>query len=67
MSTALIDKKYRDGVPNCISLIDVQDHSADEVGHAAAKTKKKSTPIFFIVKKIKNKKDFNLIYKLKNK
>ena len=41
MSTALIDKKYRDGVPNCISLVDVQDHSADEAGHAAAKTKKR--------------------------
>jgi hypothetical protein len=43
MSTTLIDKKYRDGVPNCISLIDTHDHSADETGHAAAKIKRRKS------------------------
>jgi DNA replication regulator SLD3 len=41
MSTTLIDKKYRDGVPNCVSLIAIQDHSADEATQIAGKTKKK--------------------------
>jgi DNA replication regulator SLD3 len=40
MSTTLVDKKFRDGLPNCISLIDLQDHSADDANLAAGKTKK---------------------------
>jgi len=41
MSTTLIDKKYRDGVPTCIALVDVQDHSAEEAAQASSKSKKK--------------------------
>lgn len=40
MSTTLLDKKYRDGVPERVSLIDIQDHSADD---ATAKTKKRKS------------------------
>ncbi|TVY37433.1 hypothetical protein LOCC1_G007360 [Lachnellula occidentalis] len=43
MSTTLIDKKYRDGVPECVSLIDIQDHSVDEAIKAASKPKKRKT------------------------
>ena len=41
MSTTLIDKKYRDGLPGCISLIDIEDHSADDANHVTEKTKKR--------------------------
>ena len=41
MSTTLIDKKYRDGVPTCIALVDVQDHSAEEAAQASSKSKKR--------------------------
>jgi DNA replication regulator SLD3 len=43
MSTTLIDKKYRDGVPECVSLIDIQDHSADDANEAASKPKKRKS------------------------
>ncbi|RDW88863.1 hypothetical protein BP6252_00895 [Coleophoma cylindrospora] len=43
LSTTLIDKKYRDGLPACISLLDIQDHTADELDQAAGKPKKKRT------------------------
>lgn len=39
LSTTMIEKKYRDAVPNCVSLIDVHD-SAEE-GQAAGKPKKR--------------------------
>lgn len=39
MSTTVVDKKYRDGVPNCISLIDVHDHSAEDVAMKPKKRK----------------------------
>jgi len=48
MSATLIDKKYRDGVPGCISLIDVQDPSGDDVNQANAKGKMRKS-----IKKIK--------------
>jgi DNA replication regulator SLD3 len=41
MSTTLIDKKYRDGVPNCVALIDIHDHSAEDAIQVAGKPKKK--------------------------
>jgi DNA replication regulator SLD3 len=41
MTTKLIDKKYSDGVPACVSLIDVQDHSADDVNQDAERAKKR--------------------------
>jgi DNA replication regulator SLD3 len=43
MSTTLIDKKYRDGIPTCIALIDIHDHSAEEATQASGKTKKKKS------------------------
>jgi DNA replication regulator SLD3 len=43
MSTTLIDKKYRDGVPNCIALVDIQDHSAEDATHASGKPRKKKS------------------------
>ncbi len=41
MSSTLLDKKYRDGIPTCISLIDIEDHSAEEATHANPKRKKR--------------------------
>jgi DNA replication regulator SLD3 len=43
MSTTLIDKKYRDGIPTCIALIDIHDHSAEEATQVSGKTKKKKS------------------------
>ena len=43
MSTTLIDKKYRDGVPACIALIDVQYHSAEDATQASGKSKKRKS------------------------
>lgn len=43
MSSTLIDKKYRDGVPTCISLLDIQDQSEDNADPATAKAKKRRT------------------------
>jgi hypothetical protein len=43
MSTTLIDKKYRDGVPSCIALIDIQDHSAEDANQASGKSKKRKS------------------------
>jgi len=43
LSMTLIDKKYRDGVPGCVSLIDIHDHSADEANQAAGKPKKRKS------------------------
>ena len=43
MSTTLIDKKYRDGVPNCIALIDIQDHSAEDATQASGKSRKRKS------------------------
>ncbi len=42
ISSTLLDKKYRDGIPTCISLIDIEDHSGEEANHANPKKKKKS-------------------------
>ena len=52
MTTKLIDKKYSDGVPSCVSLIDVQDHSVDDADQGAEKTKKRRSS-----KKMKPGKD----------
>lgn len=41
ISTTLIDKKYKDGVPECVSLIDIHDHSAADVLQTVEKTKKR--------------------------
>jgi DNA replication regulator SLD3 len=43
MSTTLVDKKYRDGVPECVSLIDILDQSADDAKHDAEKAKKRKS------------------------
>lgn len=40
LSSTLLDKKYRDGVPVCVSAIDIHDQSGDD---AAAKPKKKKS------------------------
>ena len=50
LTTSLIDKKYRDGLPNCISMIDIEDHSANEA--ATSKPKKRR-----VSKKMKPGKD----------
>lgn len=52
MTTKLIEKKYIDGVPSCVSLMDVQDHSADDANQGAEKTKKRRSS-----KKMKPGKD----------
>jgi len=41
MSTTLIDKKYKDGLPGCVSLIDIHVHSADDADQAVEKAKKR--------------------------
>jgi hypothetical protein len=41
MSSTSLEKKYRDGVPTCVSLIDIHDHTADEAAQAGGKPKKK--------------------------
>ena len=41
MPTNLLDKKYRDGVPQLVALIDINDHSADEAKQEAEKAKKR--------------------------
>ncbi|KAF4620089.1 hypothetical protein G7Y89_g14730 [Cudoniella acicularis] len=43
MSTTLLDKKYREGVPGCVSLIDIQGQSEDDVNGAPPKTKKRKS------------------------
>ncbi|KAH7330385.1 DNA replication regulator SLD3-domain-containing protein [Rhexocercosporidium sp. MPI-PUGE-AT-0058] len=43
MSSTLLEKKYRDGVPTCVSLIDIHDPSADDAAQAGGKPKKKRT------------------------
>lgn len=48
LSATVIDKKFRDGVPECISLIDIQDHSAEEAKEATSRPKKRK-----IMKKMK--------------
>lgn len=42
MSTTFLDKKYRDGVPTCVSLVDVHDHSGEENQPMKAKKRKTS-------------------------
>jgi DNA replication regulator SLD3 len=41
LSTTQLDKKYRDGVPECVSMIDIQDHSADDANKGTEKPKKR--------------------------
>ena len=41
LSTTLIDKKYRDGLPGCISLLDIQDESGNEANQVAGNPKKR--------------------------
>lgn len=43
MSTSLIDKKYKDGVPGCVSLIDINDNSAEDADQAAGKPKRRKS------------------------
>ncbi|RFU35956.1 hypothetical protein B7463_g292, partial [Scytalidium lignicola] len=40
LSANVIDKKYRDGIPSCVALIDIDAHSADEHIQDGAKVKK---------------------------
>ncbi|KAL3428042.1 hypothetical protein PVAG01_01551 [Phlyctema vagabunda] len=41
LSTNLVDKKYRDGVPNCLSLLDMHENTADDGEQTNGKPKKK--------------------------
>lgn len=43
LSTTVIDKKYRDGVPGYVSSIDILDQSANEAKQDAEKMKKRRT------------------------
>jgi hypothetical protein len=43
MSTTLIDKKYKDGVSECVSLADFNDHSAEDASQTVAKAKKRKS------------------------
>ena len=40
LSTNLLDKKYRDGLPSSIALIDIVDHSGNDATKTKAKRKK---------------------------
>ncbi|KAH8808223.1 DNA replication regulator SLD3-domain-containing protein [Xylogone sp. PMI_703] len=40
LSTNVIDKKYRDGVPGCVNLINIHVHSADELSQDGTRPKK---------------------------
>ncbi|KUJ20411.1 uncharacterized protein LY89DRAFT_442789 [Mollisia scopiformis] len=42
LSNALIDSKYRDGVPTCVSLLDIQDQSEDNANPTAKVKRRKS-------------------------
>lgn len=39
LSVNLVDKKYRDGVPGCVSLIELHEHSADQENGKGKKRK----------------------------
>jgi len=39
LPTTTIDKKYKDGVPGCVSLIDIHDHSGEDATGKAKKRK----------------------------
>jgi len=41
LTTSLVDKKYKEGLPGCIASIDVEDHSGNEA--AKVKTRKKKS------------------------
>ena len=41
ITPTLIDKKYRDAVPACISSVDIHDQSADDVNQVSFRPKKK--------------------------
>ena len=43
MTPKLVDKKYSDGVPSCVSLIDDQDHSVDDAKHSDKNKKRRSS------------------------
>lgn len=42
LSTTVIDKKYRDGLPDCVSMMDIEDHSANEAANSKQKKKRVS-------------------------
>ncbi|CZS90696.1 hypothetical protein WAI453_004013 [Rhynchosporium graminicola] len=52
MSSTLLEKKYREGVPMCVSLVDVHDQSAEDVAQTSTKPKKKK-----MTKKMKHGKN----------
>ncbi|PBP25431.1 hypothetical protein BUE80_DR003842 [Diplocarpon rosae] len=41
LSSTVLDKKYRDGVPNCISLLNIHDLDSDDAAQVGGKIKKK--------------------------
>jgi DNA replication regulator SLD3 len=43
LSSTVIDKKFREGVPECVSLIDIQDHSADDAKDDVSKARKRKS------------------------
>ncbi|KAG9238721.1 DNA replication regulator SLD3-domain-containing protein [Amylocarpus encephaloides] len=46
LTTNVLDKKYREGLPTCVSMIDIHDHSANDANEAASKRKRrKSTKV----------------------
>lgn len=40
LPTSLMDKKYKDGLPSCISLIDIEDHSGNDASKNKIKKKR---------------------------
>lgn len=40
MPTSLLDKKYKEGLPECISMIDIEDHSGEDATKPKAKKKR---------------------------
>ena len=45
LSTTVLDKKYRDGLPNCVSMMDIEDHSANEAANLNVKKKRVSKKV----------------------
>src|SRR5690349_15890371 len=43
LSTTLLDKKYREGVPGCVSLFDIHGNSDDDGNGVPPKTKKRKS------------------------
>ncbi|RKF74825.1 putative protein kinase-like [Golovinomyces cichoracearum] len=63
LPVSLFDKKYKDGIPDCIKLADVSNHSAENVDLTLKRKKKKKSTDFRIGKKGLYASEDNLVQK----